>query len=206
MWRPTARVACDQHGAAAMPAVPADAPVYRSGARPRRLRRRASGNRPCAEVPGAPFVGAYTRRAAACQKRRHSERRGLRNPGSVALIEAAAARVQSGRRPGAAAWLSSSSRTRPRPRHTLTNRPAGAATPSQYRRCVCADAPGPPPGRHLRRVDRRRQHHWRHTGSVCSGIERGWGARSAGAHRCASRNRRGDVFRTYQSPPRVCTS
>jgi len=94
--RSVAHVARDQPSARQVSALPARAAAGRSHACDRRVRRRAAGRRPGAQIRRAAIAGTAARHADASARRRHPRRRALRDPGAAPSLAPAPPRLQPG--------------------------------------------------------------------------------------------------------------
>ncbi len=159
-----------------------------SGARHRRLRRRAAIHRPRAEVRRPTVAGLAARRADAASGCRSDRGRGRRGSRPATSVTATRARVQPGRRSGEASGHARQRRSSPRTSDggasTIAGRQAARQRPWGVRRYRGRTSPP-------RRNDsarRRCQHDRSHARCVRAHAQRGGYPRSAGAHGSACRD------------------
>ena len=107
----------------------------------RRLRRRAAGDRPRAQVRRPAIAGATAWRADADPRRRRAARRRRRGAGPAAPVAAARARVQSGGRSRASPRRCRSQALRRVRADAVADRTAGRPAPPQRPRRVRAHGP-----------------------------------------------------------------
>ncbi len=139
MRRSAAGMARHQRRTWAVSPMPARPKVCRSLAGHWPVRWRASCDRSRDEVPGSPVAREAAGRLDAEPRRRHAGWRVLGCPRAAPSRKATSARIQSGSGPRPSPRPACRLCARARPRHAVSDRPAGVTAASEYEACLCGN-------------------------------------------------------------------